>query len=108
MTGNTLFRIVIAAAALILMPLLVRLQERTLPLADFVIWFHVGFNLCVCVVMLPFVNLFSKLVLALIPDDRTEPPQDAPRHLDRSAPMSIPSSRSPTPRARSCAWATAP
>lgn len=85
MTGNTLFRVVIAAAALLLMPLLARLQERTLPLADFVIWFHVGFNLCVCVVMLPFVNLFSKLVFALIPDDRTAPPQDAPRHLDRSA-----------------------
>jgi phosphate:Na+ symporter len=85
MTGNTLFRVIIASAALAAMPLLVKLQQRTLPLSEFVIWFHVGFNFCVCAVMLPFVNLFSKLLYALIPDERTEPSEDAPRHLDRSA-----------------------
>ncbi len=85
MAGNTLFRVIIASLALSAMPLLALLQARTLPLPDFVIWFHVGFNLCVCAVMLPFVNLFSKILYAAIPDDRTEPSPDAPRHLDRSA-----------------------
>ncbi len=85
MTGNTLFRIIIAALALLLMPLIVKLQQRAAPLSEFVIWFHVGFNLCICAVMLPFVKLFSKVLYYLIPDAVSEPSPDLPKHLDRSA-----------------------
>ncbi|MBQ9273735.1 MAG: Na/Pi cotransporter family protein [Succinivibrio sp.] len=87
MLGNTLFKCVISVVCLPLLPFIVRLQEQTLSLGEFVIWFHVGFNTLVCVAMLPLVEQCSKLLYILLPEQETLPDPNKPKHLDRNAYM---------------------
>ena len=85
MFGNTIFKLTIALLCLPLLPLIALLQEKTLALSDFVIWFHVGFNFTVCLFMLPCVNLCSKLMLIVFPETESPQDPDKPKHLDKNA-----------------------
>lgn len=87
MLGNTAFKMIIACLCLACMPFLAKLQQHTLPAGDFVIWFHVGFNLMVCVTMLPCVRTAERLLYLALPKLSQPQSPDEPRHLDVSAYM---------------------
>lgn len=85
MFGNTLFKLSITILCLPLLPMISLLQEKTIALSDFVIWFHVGFNFLVCLFMLPCVNLCSKVMMIMFPEVESPQDLDKPKHLDKNA-----------------------
>ena len=62
MLGNTMFKTTIT---LTLLPFLERVSGYMMLLdstMDAILWFHVLFNLCVCVLLMPFVSIYARLL----------------------------------------------
>ena len=87
MLGNTIFKLAIALICVPILPQIEKLQQRTIELSEFVLWFHVGFNAIVCLLMFPCVGYVSKLLFVIIPKQPELPDPDAPKHLDKTAYM---------------------
>lgn len=84
MFGNTLFKLTIT---ILILPFLniITLLQKNIAINEFIIWFHVGFNSIVCCVLMPFVPLYSKLLIKFLPAPiELESNEAKPLYLDEN------------------------
>lgn len=84
MFGNTFFKLTIT---ILVLPFIDKLKPEffNLTTREFIIWFHVFFNLAVCVVILPLVKVYANLLDNIFPEDPKQNNEDTPMYLDHNA-----------------------
>ncbi|SPT71996.1 Na/Pi-cotransporter II-related protein [Anaerobiospirillum thomasii] len=85
MLGNTMFKTTIT---LTLLPFLESVSGYMILLdstMDAILWFHVLFNLCVCVLLMPFVSIYARLLQYILPDPKDTHDIKKPKYLDSAA-----------------------
>ena len=84
MFGNTFFKLTITVLVL---PFISYFDPSSLQISiqEQVIWFHVIFNLIVCLGLLPFVPLYARLLKSLFPDPPAPLDESEPKYLDENA-----------------------
>lgn len=84
MFGNTFFKLTIT---ILVLPFIDKLKPEffNLTTREFIIWFHVFFNLAVCVVILPLIKVYANLLDNIFPEDPKQNNEDTPMYLDHNA-----------------------
>ena len=82
MVGNTLFKLTITLLVIPFIDVISKHLAYFNKILDSVLWFHVLFNLLICFGLLPFVNLYAKLLLILIQNPKEPNDKTKPKYLD--------------------------